>query len=104
MSSSDDVPIEATLVAQDELDSGFESKTAQPSIRSNERLLQSKLVVLGILFLATGALGIPLLWINRKFSQAERIAWAIIVTLYTVALISLVAGMWYVLIQQIMNG
>jgi len=43
--------------------------------------------VLAMLFLVTGALGIPLLWMNAKFSTLERMVWSVVVTLYTVALI-----------------
>jgi hypothetical protein len=43
-------------------------------------MIQNRAAVLAILFLATGALGIPLLWINRKFSSIERVFWAVVVT------------------------
>ncbi|MCG8648839.1 MAG: hypothetical protein MI861_03350 [Pirellulales bacterium] len=60
------------------------------------QLLQSKLAVLAILFLVTAVLGIPLLWINRRFSNTERIFWSIVVTLYTLALFAIVAWiLWW---------
>lgn len=62
--------------------------TFEPPSRGRDDLLQSRGAVLAILFLVTGALGIPLLWINRNFSPLERIAWTIIVTIYTFILIS----------------
>ncbi|TWT82771.1 hypothetical protein CA13_42340 [Planctomycetes bacterium CA13] len=52
-----------------------------------ESVAKSRGAVFAILFLVTGVLGIPLLWMNDKFSHAERIFWSIIVTLYTAALI-----------------
>ena len=45
-------------------------------------------VVLAVLFLVTGALGIPLLWVNQKFSNAERVFWTVVVLIYTVLLIA----------------
>jgi hypothetical protein len=57
-------------------------------------MIQNRAAVLAILFLATGALGIPLLWINRKFSSIERVFWAVVVTVYTAALI---AGLFAIL-------
>ena len=53
-----------------------------------EKLIQSKLAVLACLFLVTGFL----VWMNRGFSTAERLLWAIVVTIYTLALIGLVVA------------
>ena len=61
----------------------------EPSAGSASEMVQSRAAVLAILFLVTGFLGIPLLWMNQKFSNLERILWAIIVTIYTVALIAI---------------
>lgn len=76
-------PIQAQLVepASENLDS---------------RLVQSRVAVLAMLFLVTGFLGIPLLWMNKSFSSTERIVWAIVVTIYTLALIAFAAAvvMW----------
>ena len=58
---------------------------------SRKDLLQNRGAVLALLFLVTGALGIPLLWINRKFSPIERIFWTIVVTCYTFMLIGFTA-------------
>lgn len=57
-----------------------------------ESLIQSKLAVLACLFLVTGFLGLPLLWMNRRFSTTERLLWAIVVIIYTLALIAFVVG------------
>ena len=43
--------------------------------------------MLAILFTTTGFLGLPLLWVNRRFNAAERVIWSVVVTLYTMALI-----------------
>lgn len=61
--------------------------SANPSPDTASEMVQSRAAVLAILFLVTGALGIPLLWMNQSFSTLERILWSIIVTLYTIALI-----------------
>lgn len=55
-----------------------------------DKLIQNKLAVLACLFLVTGFLGLPLLWMNRRFSTAERFVWSLVVTIYTLALIGLV--------------
>ncbi|TWT53440.1 hypothetical protein Pla22_10690 [Rubripirellula amarantea] len=67
----------------------------------NEKLLQSKAVVLGILFLVTGALGIPLLWSNKNFGPTERMFWAITVIVYTLALMVFAGGVCYWSYRQI---
>ena len=82
-------PIEARLVAQP----ASTTATAFPdSGKPAEGVFQSRGAVFAMLFLVTGVLGIPLLWVNRNFSQTERIIWSIIVTIYTAALV-LVAAM-----------
>lgn len=50
-------------------------------------VLASRWTVLCILFLATAALGIPLLWRSPAFSKNERIIWSVIVTLYTILIL-----------------
>ena len=55
-----------------------------------EKLIQNKLAVLACLFLVTGFLGLPLLWMNRRFNTAERIIWSIVVIIYTLVLFGLV--------------
>ena len=57
-------------------------------------LLQNRLAVLALLFLVTGCLGIPLLWVNKRFTTGQRVLWSIVVTLYTVALVAIVAAVW----------
>ena len=54
---------------------------------SMSTLVQNRLAVIGVLFGVTGFLGIPLLWMNKRFSNSERVFWAILVTIYTLILI-----------------
>jgi hypothetical protein len=54
---------------------------------SVERLVQNKLAVLAVLFGVTGFLGLPLLWMNTRFSTFERWLWAVLNVVYTTALI-----------------
>ncbi len=67
----------------------YEATLALPESASSstDRLLQSKFAVLAMLFLVTGALGIPLLWSNKRFSPTERKVWAIVVSIYTITLL-----------------
>ena len=63
--------------------------------RSLDPLLESKAAVLGVLFLVTGVLGLPLLWYSRRFAALERWFWAVVVTLYTSLLVALVVWVLY---------
>lgn len=49
--------------------------------------LQKRWAVVAILFGVTGFLGLPLLWMNRRFSEPERWFWALLNILYTCGLI-----------------
>ena len=62
--------------------------------------LQNRLTVLAILFFVTGALGLPLLWVNRRFSIREQMIWSLVVTLYTALLIWGVAKVCWWSYQQ----
>ncbi|MAI31574.1 MAG: hypothetical protein CBE00_03235 [Planctomycetaceae bacterium TMED240] len=68
-----------------------------------DKLIQSKLAVLACLFLVTGFLGLPLLWMNRRFSAAERFLWAFAVTIYTLVLIGLVGAIVIWCYKQLMG-
>lgn len=90
-------PIDAQLVAPPLSQQQTPAAVASsPKSGMTSELIQSRGAVLAMLFLATGALGIPLLWMNRNFSDTERIVWAIIVTIYTLILIAIAAAivMW----------
>ena len=81
-------PIDAQLSAPPiSRDSTPSVDLPEPSAGSASEMVQSRAAVLAMLFLVTGALGIPLLWMNQRFSNLERIVWSIIVTIYTIALI-----------------
>ncbi len=87
-------PIDAQLAAPP---AATDTSYSRPPFRppsSGGELLQSRAAVFVALFLVTGALGIPLLWVNRNFSTTERIVWTIIVTIYTVGLLAFLA--WFI--------
>lgn len=49
-----------------------------------------------MLFCVTGFLGIPFLWKSQVFSQIEKIAWSLVVTIYTLALMGLTGAIvWW---------
>jgi len=87
-SPSGESPIDARLAAPPPRDS-IEQGTIVTSKSGMSSLTQSRTMVLAILFGVTGALGIPLLWMNTPFSTAERIFWSIAVTIYTAALVGI---------------
>lgn len=70
------------------------------TITADSQGLQNRLTVLAILFFVTGALGLPLLWVNRRFSIREQIIWSLVVTLYTALLIWGVAKICWWSYQQ----
>jgi hypothetical protein len=59
-------------------------------------LLDNPWVVLGMLFLATGVLGLPFLWKSKGFSTFWKVIVGIVVTIYTAVLVWLaaLAVMW----------
>ncbi len=56
------------------------------------QLLSSRLLIFLLMFGVLGVLGIPLLWMSPVFSRGEKIVWSIVVTLYTLLLLTLAAG------------
>ena len=70
------------------------------TITADSQGLQNRLTVLAILFFVTGALGLPLLWVNRRFSIREQMIWSLVVTLYTALLIWGVAKICWWSYQQ----
>lgn len=88
----DDAPIDAQLAAPpasyEQYPRDHQSPLGDPTPTLFEDMFQSKGAVLFVLFLVTGALGIPLLWKNEKFSDQERVLWSIVVTIYTIMLIA----------------
>ncbi len=57
-------------------------------------LLHNRWAVLGLLFLAMAALGIPVLWASRAFSTRAKILLTIVVILYTILILW---GFWLVM-------
>ncbi len=90
LNASEDQPIEAELV----VDPSHAKDRASAGI-------QNRGVVLAILFLVTGVLGLPLLWLCKTFTTFERIFWSVTVSLYTAALIWVVAQICWWTIRQI---
>ena len=91
----DESPLEAQLAAPPAVSP--RSATAAGQAKSGiATVAESKGMVLVVLFGVTGALGIPLLWVNKKFSLAERIFWSLVVIIYTTALVGVTAAivMW----------
>lgn len=78
-------------------------ETPIKELAADQSLLQSKTAVLAILFLATGALGIPLLWTNQRFSTNERLFWAAAATLYSLSLLLFLGWFVYWLKAQVMG-
>lgn len=58
-------------------------------------LADNRWAVLALVFLAAGALGIPLIWLSRAFSRPVKILLTILVTVYTALMLWLV---WLVLV------
>lgn len=74
------------------------------SAAGGKSLLDRPWFILGLLFLVTAILGLPLLWISRGFSPAWKIVLSVIVTLYTALLFW---GFWLVLtwsVSRIMDS
>jgi hypothetical protein len=58
-------------------------RTKQPGAGRTTSLADNPWAVLALLFLATGALGIPLIWLSRAFSKPLKILLTVLVTVYT---------------------
>lgn len=90
----DDSPIEAKLAAPTvsyEQDAHADSSSASNSPpRPVTDLVQNRGAVLAMLFGVTGALGLPLLWMNKRFTDGQRLFLAFVVTIYTIVLIAIV--------------
>lgn len=78
--------------------SGPEPSRNEPS--AWQVIVGSKLLMIGLLFFVTGALGLPLLWVSPAFSRRGKWWLSIVVTLYTIALIALTVGIvWWAYVQ-----
>jgi len=70
-----------------------ESTTRESTARKRRRRDWSQLdnpyLILGTLFFVTAALGLPVLWISRKFSPLMKVVWTVVVLLYTALILYL---------------
>ncbi len=48
----------------------------------------ARFLILAMLFLVTGFLGLPVLWLSKSFSLTEKLVWSVLNTIYTCALIA----------------
>ncbi|HBE68301.1 MAG TPA: hypothetical protein DDW52_09160 [Planctomycetaceae bacterium] len=72
---------------------GADSKTEKSRLA---KILDSKAAVLGLLFLAMAALGLPLLWKSPAFGRTEKAIWSLLVLLYTALILwAFCAVMWW---------
>ncbi len=84
--NTDESPIRAVIAAPPELPPN-EHGSGAPREDQLQSKLQSRAVVLFTIFVAAGAFGIPLLWVNKKFTQGERIFWSIASVLYSIGVL-----------------
>lgn len=89
--SSDDPFIDSSFAVEMATGSDCPSSPAVPARGPAasvwQQTIQSRLTVLGTLFLVTGAIGLPLLWCSPAFSWLEKALWSVMTMLYTAALI-----------------
>ena len=101
-------PIAAKLAAPMPADPAIAPEvnaTTESESNQSGGMMQGRAATLGILFLVTGALGIPLLWVSPHFSNRERWFWAIIVSLYTLILLVVAGGaVWWVYKRMLESG
>lgn len=71
--------------------------------QTHDGLLHSRGATLSFLFLVAGVIGLPLLWVNPKFSRGERVVWSVIVLLYSLTILILAGGMLWWIYQLIMG-
>jgi len=72
--------------------------------RTGRSLLDRPWFILGLLFLVTAILGLPLLWMSHGFSRPWKIVLSVAVTLYTAALLW---GFWLIMnwsVSRIMDS
>ncbi len=77
---------------------------SEAGIVDGRSLLDRRWFILGLLFLVTAILGLPLLWMSRGFSRPWKIALSVAVTIYTAALLW---GFWLMMnwsVSRIMDS
>ena len=67
-----------------------------------EQLVSNRKVILAMLFLVTGALGLPLLWLSPAFNATEKVIWSLVNLVYTLMLIGLCVAICYWAYSQVM--
>jgi hypothetical protein len=67
-----------------------------------ERLVSNRKVILAMLFLVTGALGLPLLWLSPAFNATEKVIWSLVNLVYTLILIGICVAICYWAYSQVM--
>ena len=67
-----------------------------------EQLVSNRKVILAMLFLVTGALGLPLLWLSPAFNATEKVIWSLVNIVYTLMLIGLCVAICYWAYSQVM--
>ena len=84
-----------------EIQNNKAQRTSRP--RSEwEQLVSNRKVILAMLFLVTGALGLPLLWLSPAFNPTEKVIWSLVNLVYTLMLIGLCVVICYWAYSQIM--
>ncbi len=85
--------------------------TARLTIKKDQgsrdaRAMHSKWYVLGVLFLATGALGLPILFKSKAFSKPLKVVLTILVIVYTMAMLWLTYAVisWFVGQMKAVSG
>ena len=69
-----------------------------------EQLVSNRKVILAMLFLVTGALGLPLLWLSPAFNATEKVIWSLVNLVYTLMLIGLCVAICYWAYSQAMRS
>jgi len=67
-----------------------------------EQLVSNRKVILAMLFLVTGALGLPLLWLSPAFNATEKVIWSLVNLVYTLMLIGICVAICYWAYSQVM--
>jgi hypothetical protein len=76
--------------------------TPPPPHRSS--FLDSRWLVLALLFLVTGALGVPILWASGAFSRNAKILLTLVVTIYTLLICTVAALIVLWAYQRVMQA
>ncbi|MGN6543608.1 MAG: hypothetical protein ACTHK7_01050 [Aureliella sp.] len=67
-------------------------------------MLQSRPLILGLLFGVMAVLGLPLLWYSPVFSRKEKFWWSVAVIFYTLVLVLIAVAAWLVAYNALSQG